>query len=226
MRLNKFIAQSGYCSRRKADELITAGKVAVDGKVISELGIQIDPIINKVTVEGYAIHEQISKVVIAFYKPVGILSSMSEEEGPSLLRYAEKMNPQRLFHVGRLDRESEGLLLLTNDGEYSHQISHPKFLIEKEYEIQTVTEISDAKIRDLAKGVSLEDGLMKPIKVVRLGKRGVLITIHDGRNRILRRAFEMIGLEIDILRRIRIGNIRLGELKPGRWRHLSENESI
>jgi 23S rRNA pseudouridine2605 synthase len=226
MRLNKFIAQSGYCSRRKADELIAAGKVAIDGKVISELGLQIDPIKHKVTVEGYAIKAQSTKVVIAFYKPTGVLSSMSEEDGPSLLRYTEKMSPQRLFHVGRLDRESEGLLLLTNDGEYSHQISHPKFLIEKEYEIITVTEISDGKISELSKGVFLEDGLMKPIKIVRLGKRGVLITIHDGRNRILRRAFESLGLEVEMLRRIRIGNIRLGELKPGRWRHLSENESI
>ena len=226
MRLNKFIAQSGYCSRRKADQLIIAGKVAIDGRVTSELGTQVDPINNKVTVEGYAIVGQITKVVIAFYKPIGILSSMSEEEGPSLIRYTEKMSPQRLFHVGRLDRESEGLLLLTNDGEYSHQISHPKFLIEKEYEIIAITEISDAKIKELSKGVFLEDGLMKPLKIVRLGKRGVLITIHDGRNRILRRAFESIGLEIEVLRRIRVGNIRLGELKPGRWRHLSENESI
>jgi len=224
MRLNKFISNSGLCSRRAADDLIVQGRVSINGKSVTELGIQVNPIKDKVQVDGNVIIAQNTNAVIAFYKPRGILSSMSEDEGESISNFVEKMGAGRLFHIGRLDRESEGLLLLTNDGALAERIAHPRYQIEKEYIVYLQSPLKPEDMVLLKKGVPLEDGLLRVNKAQLIGDGVVQLTIHQGKNRIIRRAFEYLGYEVERLIRVRIGHVKLGELKPGKWRHLSEVE--
>jgi 23S rRNA pseudouridine2605 synthase len=224
VRLNKFIASSGFCSRRAADSYISQGRVSVNGKTVSSLGVQIDPIKDKVSVEGKAIIAKRTNTVIAFYKPIGILSSMSEDPKGSLRDFVERMDSGRLFHIGRLDRESEGLILLTNDGDLAERIAHPRNEIEKEYVVSLDSAIKPEDLATLKRGIELEDGLFRADSARLLGETLVQLTIHQGKNRIIRRAFEHLGYEVERLLRIRVGHIKLGELKPGKWRHLSEVE--
>jgi 23S rRNA pseudouridine2605 synthase len=224
MRLNKYIAQSGYCSRRTADQLIESGRVSVNGTPITKLGHQINPINDKVKVEGNKISLPLSKTYIAFYKPRGILSTMSTESN-SLLVHTEKMRVPGLFHVGRLDQESEGLLLLSNDGDWANRITHPKYQIEKEYLVSLTGELSMIDFSRLTEGVELEDGLFRADSAVKMGDRRIKLVIHDGRNRVIRRVFETLGYRVDELKRVRIGSIELGKMRPGEWKEL-ESSSI
>jgi 23S rRNA pseudouridine2605 synthase len=224
MRLNKYIAQSGYCSRRAADQLIVSGRVSVNGVIVDALGSVINPIKDKVKVEGNKIQIPLAKTYIAFYKPRGILSSMSEEKD-SLLPWVESMKTPGLFHVGRLDQESEGLLLLSNDGDWANQISHPSYGVEKEYDLQLDRDLRADDLSQLTSGVPLEDGLFRADAVKSLGERRVRLVIHDGRNRVLRRVFEELGYGMIGLKRTRIGRITLGRMRPGEWKEI-ESSSI
>ena len=217
VRLNKFIAQSGVASRRKADLLIEAGQVSVNGRVVKELGTQIDPIKDRVAVEGLTIRRPNIKSYIAFYKPRGILSTMSGP-GETLEPFLAEMRDPGLFHVGRLDKDSEGLLLITNDGEWANRVTHPRYQTSKEYELELDRAISTVEVERLLQGVELDDGLFKADTLEEVGPKKLRVTIHDGRNRVLRRVFAQLGYEVNLLKRLRIGEVRLGRMKPGQWK--------
>lgn len=223
VRLNKFIAQSGVASRRKADLLIEAGRVAVNGRVTRELGTAIDPIKDKVAVDGLTIRNPNIKSYVAFYKPRGVLSAMTGS-GETLQAFLAEMRDPGLFHVGRLDKESEGLLLITNDGDWANQVTHPKYQISKEYEVLLDVSLSADGRAKLLHGVELEDGLFRADDIEDAGACRVRITIHDGRNRILRRVFDTLGFEVKVLKRIRIGGVRLGRMKPGQWKSIDPQQ--
>jgi 23S rRNA pseudouridine2605 synthase len=224
VRLNKFIAQSGVASRRKADQLIESGQVTVNGRVIMELGIRINPVIDKVTVEGLTINTPNAKSYIAFYKPRGVLSSMSGP-GETLQGYVQEMGAMALFHVGRLDQESEGLLLLTNDGDWANRIVHPRYEVSKEYVMDLDRVLTPEDQEKLLKGIQLEDGLFRADSATLMEGARVRVSIHDGRNRILRRAFDGLGYQVLGLKRVRVGGVLLGRMRPGEWKTI-DPESI
>ena len=219
VRLNKFIAQSGAASRRKADLLIEAGQVSINGRVIKELGTQIDPINDRVVVEGLTIRLPNIKSYIAFYKPRGTLSTVSGP-GETLEPFLAEMRDPGLFHVGRLDKDSEGLLLITNDGEWANRVTHPRYQTSKEYELELDRAISTVEVERLLQGVELDDGLFKADALEEVGPKKLRVTIHDGRNRVLRRVFAQLGYEVNLLKRLRIGEVRLGRMKPGQWKSI------
>lgn len=223
IRLQKFMAECGVASRRASEELILEGRVQVDGKIVRTLGTKINPINNQVMVDGEVISSKMSKTYIAFHKPAGVLSTMSDPEGRSSLEEFFGNWPDRLFHVGRLDKESEGLIILTNDGGWAHEATHPSFGVKKTYLVLCENEVSSSQIESLRKGVVLEDGLAKPLEVNRVGG-WIELVIHEGRNQIVRRIFEELGNPVVRLVRTAIGSIRLGELPAGRWRALNEVE--
>ena len=217
VRLNKFIAQSGAASRRKADLLIEAGQVSINGRVIKELGTKVDPINDRVVVEGLTIRLPNIKSYIAFYKPRGTLSTVSGP-GETLEPFLAEMRDPGLFHVGRLDKDSEGLLLITNDGEWANRVTHPRYQTSKEYELELDRAISTVEVERLLQGVELDDGLFKADALEEVGPKKLRVTIHDGRNRVLRRVFAQLGYEVNLLKRLRIGEVRLGRMKPGQWK--------
>ena len=229
VRLQKILADAGVASRRASEILIAEGRVSVDGVQIFELGSKFDPEISKVEVDGEAIRSLKTKTYLAFYKPRGVISTMSDPEGrPNLGDFFHTRN-ERLFHVGRLDRESEGLILLTNDGDLTHRATHPSYGMLKKYLIEIEGTFTKENIDTLLKGVILEDGLARALEVnvvreINNKHHWVEVSIHEGRFHIVRRMFEF--LEIEVLRLIRtdFGPISMGETKEGRWRVLNSVE--
>ena len=225
VRLQKFMADCGVASRRACEALIDEGRVKVNGKIVKTQGVKIDPINTKVEVDNELISATKTKTYLAFNKPAGILSTMSDPEGrPSLQDFFGSW-PDRLFHVGRLDKESEGLIILTNDGQWAHESTHPSFGVEKTYLVQIEEPISRSAFQNLVEGVELEDGLAKPISVARRGAM-IEVVIHEGRNQIVRRMFDALGYPVERLIRTAIGSIKLGELPPGKWRSLNSVELV
>ncbi len=225
VRLQKFMADCGVASRRACEALIDEGRVKVNGKIVKTQGVKIDPINTKVEVDNELINATKTKTYLAFNKPAGILSTMSDPEGrPSLQDFFGSW-PDRLFHVGRLDKESEGLIILTNDGQWAHESTHPSFGVEKTYLVQSEEPISRSAFQKLMEGVELEDGLAKPISVARRGAM-IEVVIHEGRNQIVRRMFDALGYPVERLIRTAIGSIKLGELPPGKWRSLNSVELL
>ena len=226
IRLNKIIADSGVTSRRGADSLISDGRVRVDGKVIRELGAKFDPFKSHVEVDGETITIQTSKTYLALYKPRGVLSTMFDPEGrPSLSDFID-LRRERLFHVGRLDKESEGLILLTNDGELTFRATHPKFGLEKIYIIQYDGKLPDGVEKKLLAGIELEDGMARVLAYRELSPGWIEVTIHEGRYHIIRRLMEALGVDVLRLIRTKFGPISLGETLEGRWRDLNDGELI
>lgn len=223
IRLNKYIADAGVTSRRGADSLIEAGRVKVDGKRITELGYKVDEK-SKVEVDGETIGRQTTKTYIALYKPRGVLSTMFDPEGRPSLSELVDFRKERLFHVGRLDKESEGLILLTNDGEVTFRATHPSFGLEKTYLVQYEGELPKNAKQILLKGIELEDGIGRVSTFRELPNNWIELKIHEGRYHIIRRLMEAIGLTVLRLVRSQFGPIHLGELKEGRWRDLNSVE--
>ncbi|AEG44263.1 pseudouridine synthase [Isoptericola variabilis] len=229
VRLQKVLAQAGLGSRRKCEELIAKGHVEVDGVLVTELGVRIDPATAVVHVDGMRVQLDASKLTLAVNKPYGVVSTMSDPEGRPTLADLVKDRPERLFHVGRLDADSEGLLLLTNDGELANRLSHPSYEVPKTY-LVTVTggEVYPRIGKQLLDGVELEDGpaRLDAFKVVQAieGQTMVEVVLHEGRNRIVRRMFDAVGRPVTRLVRTRIGPIALGDLRPGRSRVLGRTE--
>ena len=229
IRLQKILADAGIASRRGSEELILSGRVSVDGNQITELGSKFDPEISVVEVDGEKIKSNMDKTYIAFYKPRGVLSTMTDPENrPNLGEFFNSRN-ERLFHVGRLDKDSEGLILLTNDGDLTHRATHPSYGLIKKYLIETEGEFTRANIETLLKGVMLEDGMARALEVkvareINPKHHWIEVSIHEGRFHIVRRMFE--SLEIEVLRLIRtdFGPISIGETKEGRWRILNTGE--
>ena len=221
VRLNKFIAQAGGASRREADRLIQTGQVRVNGETVTTLGMKIDPIKSEVIVQGHKLHADISNTYLMFYKPRDVTSSMSKEDPSSLFPFFKDVAAKGLFHVGRLDRESEGLLLVTNDGDWGNRMLHPRYEVEKEYELVLDAPLEGKDERALRLGIRLADGPFRVDEISVDAGSKVRIVIHDGRNRILRRAFDKLGYEVLRLKRVRYGAFRLGKIKPGEFREIS-----
>ena len=223
IRLNKYIADAGVTSRRGADSLIEAGRVKVNGKRITELGLKVDEK-SKVEVDGETINPASSKTYLALYKPRGVLSTMYDPEGRPSLAELMEFRKERLFHVGRLDKESEGLILLTNDGEITFRATHPSYGLEKTYLVQYDGELPKDAKSTLTKGVELEDGIGRVIGYKELPNNWLELKIHEGRYHIIRRLMEAIGVEVVRLVRSQFGPILLGDMKEGRWRDLNDVE--
>ncbi|NLF03724.1 MAG: rRNA pseudouridine synthase [Actinomycetales bacterium] len=228
VRLQKVLAGAGLGSRRACEDLIARGRVEVDGQVVRELGVRIDPNRAVVHVDGLRVQLDSSLVTLALNKPVGVVSTMHDPEGrPSLDQYVANRT-ERLFHVGRLDAESEGLLLLTNDGELAHRLAHPRYEVTKTYLVEVAGRVKPAHGKSLLGGVELEDGpaRLDEYRIVDQTPNQALVEVqlHEGRNRIVRRMFDEVGLPVTRLVRTRIGPIRLGDLRPGRTRVLGRTE--
>lgn len=227
VRLQKVMANAGVASRRVCEELIIEGRVKVNGKRVTELGTRIDPAHDTVTVNGNPLQLDTSKIYLALNKPLGVVSSMKDEMGrPDLNQYSLKY--ERVFNVGRLDVETTGLLLLTNDGDLAHILAHPSFGVSKTYWARIKGAISQDSIDKLIEGIELEDGPIQADKVRLLDAASdeslVEIVLHSGRNRIVRRMFEAVGHPVVGLVRRQFGPIQLGPLKPGQVRELSKME--
>jgi len=228
-RLNKIIANAGIASRRAADQLILEGRVSVDGEIINELGGKYDPEINDIKVDGESLTINKSKTYLAFHKPAGIISTLSDPEGRANLGDYFKDRKDRLYHVGRLDKDSEGIILLTNDGDLAHRATHPSYGLEKRYLVEVEGEFNKHMSDQLLQGARLEDGLARAMKVVHAravskNHHWVEITIHEGRFHIIRRLIESLGLKVLRLIRLDFGPINLGDMKPGRHRVLNSQE--
>jgi len=226
MRLNKIIADAGITSRRSADELIADGRVTVDGRPIRELGAKIDPDNHEVAVDGETIKRSLTKSYLVLHKPKGVLSTMYDPEGrPSLADFID-LRKERLFHVGRLDKDSEGLILLTNDGDLTFRATHPSFGLEKTYIIEFEGRLETGVDKVLLKGVELEDGMGRVLSFKQLSANWIEVKIHEGRYHIIRRLMEAVGVEVLRLIRTNFGPISLGDTPEGRWRDLNEQELL
>lgn len=226
VRLNKFIADAGLASRRKADEYILEGLISVNGKKVQELGAKVNPAKDRVTYRGRPLTAETKKVYVAFYKPRNVVTTMSDPQGrPSINDYFTKF-PLRVFPVGRLDWDTEGLILLSNDGDFSQKISHPEGGIPKTYMAKLDRHITEDKMEKLRAGVTIPGGKASALHVARAASKGsktkdwVKIVIMEGRNRQVRKMFEKVGYDVQKLKRIAIGNLPLGTLKPGEYRIL------
>lgn len=226
-RLQKIISASGMASRRRAEELILAGKVKVNGKIIKELGFKANAHEDKIYVEGKKLTVKTKKIYIALNKPVGIICSRSDEKGRETVVDIVNVN-RYIYPVGRLDFDSSGLVLLTNDGSAMNAIIHPKYEIEKTYTVLIDAFISDNHIKKIETGMDLEGYKTAPAKLKVLGRytneTKIEITLTEGKNRQIRRMFEALGYEVKKLKRIRIGQIKLDKLKKGEFRYLTEKE--
>jgi 23S rRNA pseudouridine2605 synthase len=226
MRLNKIIADAGVTSRRGADELIESGRVSVDGVVIREMGSKFDPAICQVMVDGETIMPTMSKSYLVLHKPKGVLSTMFDPEGrPSLDDFID-LRKERLFHVGRLDKDSEGLILLTNDGDLTFRATHPSFGLEKTYIIEFDGVLPQGIDKVLLKGVELEDGMGRVLSYRQISPRWIEVSIHEGRYHIIRRLMEAVGVDVLRLVRTKFGPISLGDTPEGRWRDLNKTELL
>ena len=219
-RLNKFVADSGYCSRREADRLIAEGRVQVDGRP-GALGDRVLPGM-RVTVDGQSLSGRGEKVYIALNKPAGIVCTTDPREPMNVVDYLDY--PIRIFPVGRLDKDSEGLLLMTSDGEIINRILRAAGGHEKEYEVEIDRPVTKEFVEKMSVGVPILDTVTLPCRVRRTGEKSFNIILVQGLNRQIRRMCEALGCNVVRLRRIRIMNIRLGAMRPGQWRELSEEE--
>lgn len=229
-RLQKVMAAAGVASRRVSEDLIVAGRVTVNGTVVRELGTRVDPLTDKVAVDGSAVQLDTSRRYVMLNKPVGVVSSMRDEQGrPDLSRFTADY-PERLFNVGRLDAETSGLLILTNDGELAHVLAHPSFGVTKTYIARVRGVVTPQTIGRLTKGVELDDGPIAAdkAKLLQSNPRGddslVEITLHSGRNRIVRRMLAEVGHPVIELVRRQFGPLHLGTLKSGHLRDLTKAE--
>ncbi|MEE1617506.1 pseudouridine synthase [Brachybacterium sp. J144] len=229
-RLQKVLARAGFGSRRACEALISSGRVSVDGAVVLEQGVRIDPATQTVHVDGRRLQLDEAKLTVVLNKPRKVVSAMSDPEGRRDLTEFTAGYDQRLYHVGRLDYETEGLLLLTNDGELAHRLTHPSFSVEKTYVCRFDAPGGPPRglVKTLREGVELEDGPARADRARVLAQDGreavVEVTLHEGRNRIVRRMFASQGFELTSLMRTRIGPVLLGDLAPGRSRELTGRE--
>ena len=222
-RLQRALARAGYGSRRGSEELIAAGRVTVNGTVAT-LGDKVDPAADEVAVDGVTLNLDPNVRYYALHKPAGVVTTMRDPQGrPDITIYLPEEGP-RVFPVGRLDRDTEGLLLLTNDGELANRLMHPRFGVEKEYLVHVEGDPSARAIRRLREGVELDDGITAPARASRSGPGVLKITIHEGRNRQVRRMCDAIGHPVRRLVRVRIGPLADRSLKPGTWRPLTTDE--
>lgn len=229
IRLQKYIAMSGKASRRAAEDMIKQGRVKVNGEHIKELGTKVEIGADTVFLDGKEIKPEIKKYYIMLNKPVGYVSTVNDQfDRPTVIDLVDEEIKARVFPVGRLDYDTEGLLLLTNDGDFTYRVSHPKFQMNKTYIAILKGGITPKALSILRSGVKIEDYKTSPAEVEMLScEKGVTvikITIHEGKNRQVRKMFEVVGCKVTELKRISIGSVELGNLPLGRWRYLTSHE--
>jgi 23S rRNA pseudouridine2605 synthase len=231
VRLHKLLARSGVASRRKCEELMLAGEVTVDGEVVTRLGTKIDPTSAVVRVSGRRLPPMSPNVYLALNKPVGVTSTMSDPHAARTLSDLVGHRPERLFHVGRLDTDTAGLLLLTNDGEFAQRMAHPSYEVDKTYVAAVDGVVYPSTLKELLAGVTLDDGPVTVSSVKLVGGRGTTrdgsileLVIHEGRNRIVRRLLDQVGHPVRQLTRTAIGPVVLGRLGEGEIRDLTHDE--
>jgi 23S rRNA pseudouridine2605 synthase len=223
VRLQKYLSQAGVASRRRSEELITAGRVSVNGEVVRELGTRVDPARDEVVVDGARI-ETAPTVWYALHKPRGYLSTRSDPQRRQTLYELLPPELQPLFYVGRLDYDSEGLVLLTNDGDTAHRLLHPSFGVDREYEVELAAAVDAALLQRLTSGVDLEDGRAEAESARATGARRLRLVLREGRKREVRRMLAACGHRVVRLYRVRYGPVSLGTLEPGAWRPLDAAE--
>ena len=227
MRLNKFLASAGVASRRKCDQLLQQGLISVNGQVVSELGTVINEKKDKVFYEGRQVLLPSSFVYIKLNKPKCYACTAKDEKGRKTI-YDLLPREERLFSIGRLDYDTEGLIILTNDGDFANKVAHPRYSVDKEYHVTIEGQIKESELAVLRKGVVIEGQRMPSAKVEFLSNDGkntkLSVVIDEGMNRQIRRMFEAIGKTIKLLKRVRIGNVRLGGVKRGDLRDLTTQE--
>lgn len=227
IRLNRFISNSGVCSRRKADELIEAGLISVNGQVVTELGTRIDPIRDEVRYNNERLKRE-KMIYVLLNKPKDYITTTDDpQERRTVMQLVAKASKERIYPVGRLDRNTTGLLLLTNDGNLADKLSHPKNGVTKIYQVELNKNLTQGDFNKIQFGIELEDGFIKPDDIsyiVGASKREVGIQIHSGKNRIVRRIFESLGYSVIKLDRVVYANLTKKNLPRGRWRYLEEKE--
>ncbi len=228
VRLQKLLAGAGLGSRRSCEDLIRSGRVSVDGHRVTGLGVRVDPARRAVRVDGERVLLDDSRVYLAFHKPVGVVSTMSDERGRPSIRDYVRAGDERLFHVGRLDADTEGLLLLTNDGQLAHRLAHPAYGVSKTYLAQIPGPVPRDLGRRLRAGIALDDGpaAVDSFRVIDSapGKALVEVVVHEGRKHVVRRMLAAAGHPVQALVRTRFGPLELGTLASGRTRRLTREE--
>jgi 23S rRNA pseudouridine2605 synthase len=228
IRLQKVLASAGLGSRRKCEEFISSGRVTVNDVLIDELGARVHPETDVIRVDGVRIAQAAGHVVVALNKPRGVVTSMSDEHNRECVGDLVAEYPERLFHVGRLDVDTEGLLLLTNDGELAQRLSHPTYGIEKTYFARVVGKVTKETMRAIKAGIVIEDRAVEVTSCLLVGTTNdnsvVELTIHEGRNRIIRRLFDEVGHPVVDLVRTQVGPVKLGALKSGHLREITNKE--
>ena len=229
IRLQKVLAQAGVASRRAAEIMIDEGRIEVNGKIVTEQGRRVDPERDVIRVDGSRIPPPRRHIYVVMNKPLGVVCTMDDPEGrPIVADYLGRHGRERLFHVGRLDTDTEGMLLLTNDGDFAQRMMHPSHELPKTYVAEVEGFVENSTLKRLTKGIRLEDGPAKPDKV-KLGTRTeqrtmVTVVLHEGRNRIVRRMFDAVGHPVRALVRTQIGPMRMGQLRSGEVRDLTREE--
>ncbi len=225
MRLQKFLAHAGICSRRKAESHIIDGRVMVNDIIITELGTQVDPVKDKVSFDNSLVEMPKADqglIYIAVNKPRGVVTTCSQKNVKIILDLVPVK--ERIYPVGRLDKDSIGLVLLTNDGDLHNRLSHPSHDHEKEYLVTTVHSIGNGPLKAMAAGMVIEGEKTREARVKRVSKNGFKIILKQGRNRQIRKMVTKVGNKVDMLKRVRMANINLGNLKEGKWRYLTTQE--
>ena len=222
VRLQKFIAKSGVCSRRKAEEFILQGKVRVNDELITQMGVTVNPDKDIVYVNGKKIKPEDEKVYIILNKPPGYVSSC-EHKGKKIILDLINVK-ERIYPVGRLDLNSRGLIILTNDGPLHNKLSHPSFDHEKEYIVQTNIPITNGELKKLSNGVVIDGRKTRKAIVKKRGKDSYTFILKEGRNRQIRKMVETLNKKVSDLKRVRMASIKLGDLKQGKWRYMNKEE--
>ena len=222
IRLQKFLSEAGICSRRKGETYIQAGLVRVNDKVVTELGTKIDPEKDRIEFKGRGVTLKNDPVYIVLNKPRGYVSSCSQPGDKTVMDLIKI--PQRIYPVGRLDKDSTGLLILTNDGSLHHRLSHPSFDHEKEYDVTVSKPITDGALKNISKGMPMMGTKTRPAEIKRISPKRFRIVLKEGKNRQIRRMVRKVGSHVTRLKRIRVSNIELKRLAAGDWRYLAEKE--
>jgi len=222
VRLQKLLAHAGVCSRREGENYIRQGIVRVNGEVVTTLGTKVDPGRDRITVAGKTVRIAQELIYIALNKPAGTITSCRQKNARIVLDLVEI--PQRIYPVGRLDKDSTGLLLLTNDGSLHQRLAHPSFDHEKEYEVTVAHPLSDAALQQMEAGLPLDGTMTRPAKIKKLSAKRFRMVLMEGKKRQIRRMVEQVGNRVVRLKRLRVANVRLGKLAEGAWRHLTEKE--
>jgi len=227
-RLQKILSRAGVASRRAAEQLIAAGRVRVNGAVVAELGSKADALSDEIRIDGRLVRPEVEKIYLMLHKPQGYVTTLHDPEGRPTVADLVKGVGERVYPVGRLDYDSEGLLLLTNDGDFSQKVQHPRYQVPKTYRVKVRGTLSVPELRSLEQGILLDGEPFRPAQVreekENRGSTWLLVTIAEGRNRIVRRAFEALGHPVARLIRLKIGELALGSLPSGDYRHLTARE--